>query len=412
MRLPPPFFLILALASLAPAAEFSPPPVRFNTAFEGGSLGRIDRVSDTEFRLNVQGQQDNRGRNRQATWYYFRMDNVRGRELVLTLTGFLPGEYNDKPAPHMNGDPQPVFSYDGERWTHYAGMEWDNIKREGLIRLRPERDSIWFALVPPYTHSRLLRLLERIGQSPHARVESIGRSVLGRDLALVTVTDFARSDAGKKTVWLRARDHAWESPTSYIMEGALSFIVSDDPQARALRESTIFVFSPMVDPDGCALGQVRFNANGYEAANRHWNDIDLRDPEWLRKLPEVWYQKKAVRDYLSRGRRIDLMVYLHNTIAEFMAANAPTADDVPRLERFHEILVAKTQFDPSRPLQTQPGFGLRAGEPAPWWAIMDVPLVLVEMRIAPGRKLGGSPTVEHRISFGPELLLAMAEAVR
>lgn len=385
--------------------------VRFNTGFEGAALGDIEVVGETEFRLHVPGQQDMRGRNRQATWYYFRMDNVRDRDLTVTLTGFLPGEYNDKPSSHMSGDPLPVYSLDGEHWQHVSAMAWDKVKVEGTLHLRPEADSVWLALVQPYTHSRLVHLLEEVGKSPHARVEIVGRSVLGRDLNVVTVTDISKPDPGKKTIWLQARDHAWESPTSFTMEGALKFIVSDDPAARELRAANVFIFTPMMDPDGSALGRVRFNANGWDF-NRGWDEVDLRDPVWLQRTPEIWYFKKAIRDYAATGRRVDLFVHLHNTLSEYMTTRAPKEDDVPGLKRFSDLLSAKSQFDPARPTQMTPGFAGRAGVSPPWWVEYNVPMALIELRIAPGNKLKGLPTAEQRLAFGRELLQVMAESVR
>ncbi len=413
MRYLAPFLFISALVagSLLRAQPVATGPVRFNTAFESAAVGRIEVVAETEFRVHVPGQQDQRGRNRQATWYYFRMDNVRGRELTITLTGYLPGEYNGQPSAHMNAEPLPVFSHDGEKWQHIAAHTWDNVAKEGKFTIRAERDSLWLALVPPYPHSRLVKLLGEVGATPHARVEVVGRSVQGRELQVVTVTDFTTPDKDKKTVWLQARDHAWESPTSFIMEGALKFIVSDDPAARALREKNVFMFTPMVDPDGCATGQVRFNANGWDL-NRHWDDVDLRDPLWLQRLPEIWYYKKAIRDYVGTGRKIALMVNLHNTISEYMSARAPTADDVTRLQKLFDLLVARTQFDPARPFQARPASGRASGDNPSWWVTYGVPTALIETRIAPGKKLKGSPTAEHRTAFGRELLEAMAEAAQ
>ncbi len=81
---------LLACVSSSRAQSPARGAVRFNTAFEGAALGRVDVVGETEFRVHVPGQQDERGRNRQATWYYFRMDNVRDRDLTITLTGYLP----------------------------------------------------------------------------------------------------------------------------------------------------------------------------------------------------------------------------------------------------------------------------------------------------------------------------------
>src|SRR4051794_22718628 len=73
---------LLALMGAAP----EPAPVRFNTNFEGGSLGTIERLGEATFRCHVRGQQDEHGRNRQASWYYFRLDGVRGRDLTITMT--------------------------------------------------------------------------------------------------------------------------------------------------------------------------------------------------------------------------------------------------------------------------------------------------------------------------------------
>ena len=97
------------------------------------------------------------------------------------------------------------------------------------------------------------------------------------------------------------------------MEGALTFITSDDPQARSLRDQVVFVFTPMLDPDGCATGQVRFNANGYDL-NRHWDEVDLR---------QQGASSSGCRKSGTRRRRswtssipaapIDLMLNLHNT---------------------------------------------------------------------------------------------------
>jgi hypothetical protein len=166
----------------------------------------------------------------------------------------------------------------------------------------------------------------------------------------------------------------------------------------------------MLDPDGCATGGVRFNAHGYDV-NRHWDDVDLRDPEWLKKAPEIWYPKKAVRDFVASGGRIDLMVNLHNTISEYLAANAPTEAHVAGLERFNDLLIAETQFDPARPMRISAPAANAGASRNEWWRTYGVPYVLIETRIAMGRKLGARPTAEHRLQFGRELIKTMAKSV-
>jgi hypothetical protein len=384
------------------------PAIVFNKNFEGGALGKIEKLGETVFRCFVEGQHDERGRNRQANWYYFRMENVRGRDITLTLTDFI-GEYNDKPGScPMNADTIPVFSDDGENWKHFPAMQWDNQKKEATLQFRAGQDRIWIAHIAPYTHSRLLRLLADLDRLSSARIEVIGKTVQQRDLHLVTVTNFEKPDAEKKTVWLQARQHAWEAGTSYVMEGALRFITSDDPKARELRDKVVFKFTPMMDPDGCASGKVRFNAHGYDV-NRHWNEVDLRRKELLERMPEIWYVKKAVCGYLDTGRKIDLMLNMHNEESgEHLDTQADDAETLKMMQRFFDALAEKTSFDPSQKLNVkkQPGNTTNV-----LWNERKVPVLLMEQRISTSRKLGRRPTVEDRLAFGAQLITVMADTV-
>lgn len=397
--------LLLVATCFASAQE--PPPVTFNKAFESASIGKIEKLDDTTFRLHVEGQYDERGRNRQTTWFYFRMDNVAGRELTLTFTDWV-GEYNDKPgACPMGPTLRPVFSYDGETWRHFESLEWDAEKKEATLKFKPERSTVWLAHIPPYPHSKLLKLLGQLDSSPHARIEVIGKTALGRDLHLVTVTDLAQPDAAKKVVWLQARQHAWEAGTSFVMEGALRFVTSDEPAARALREKAIFKFTPMMDPDGCALGKVRFNAHGWDV-NRHWNKVDLRDPRWLKLMPEIWYVKQAILAAHAR-QPVDLMVNLHNTeTAEYLDTMVDDDAGQAKFQRLFTKLVAETSFDPSRKL----GIVIAPSNTTNvLWKERRVPVALMEQRVGPSARLGRLPTVDDRVAFGRQLIAQMAATV-
>ena len=382
--------------------------ITFNKNFEGGALGKIEKLGDAQFRCFVEGQHDERGRNRQANWYYFRMDGVQGRDVTLTLTDFI-GEYNDKPGScPMNADTIPVFSYDDEHWQHFPAMDWDNEKKEATLKFRPERERIWIAHIAPYTHSRVLRLLSEVGRAECARVEVIGRTVQGRELHRVTVTNFEKPDTAKKTVWLQARQHAWEAGTSYVMEGALRFIISNDPRARELRDKVVFQFTPMMDPDGCASGKVRFNANGYDV-NRHWDKIDLRRKEFLERMPEIWYVKKAIFGYLDAGWKIDLMVNMHNEESgEHLDTQVDDPARLKMMQRFYDSLSARTSFDPSQKLNIKKSPGNTTNV---LWTERKVPVMLMEQRISTSKKLGRRPTVEDRLAFGRQLITVMAETV-
>ena len=408
-------FFIFALAAIAcccterceaeaPATQ----PITFSTNFEDASLGRIEPLDQAHFRCHVVGQEDERGRNRQATWYYFRMDHVAGQDVTVTLTDFV-GEYHNKPgACPMGPDLAPVFSDDGKTWRHFDDFSFDDANKETTIRFHGQGPSIWIAHVPPYTSNDLDRLLDELRSSDNAVVETIGQTVQGRNIPLITVTNPDLPDEKKKIVWLQARQHAWEAGTSYVMEGALRFITSDDPAARALRDEMVFKFTPMVDRDGCANGQVRCNANGYDV-NQHWQEVDLRHPEFLRMMPEIWYTKKAILLSAAGPRGIDLLVNMHNTeTAEYLDTEAHDESTLKLMRRFDQLLVQKTSFDPSRNLMVAK---MAPDDTNSLYREAKVPVLLMEQRITTSKKLGRRPTIADRLAFGRQLIQVMAETV-
>lgn len=408
---------VVALAATPPAvgaareSALALPPVLFNTAFEGASLGQIEKLGEMEFRLQIKGQQDARGRNRQATWFSFRMDDVAGRVITLRLTSF-KGEYNDRPANSPGGAwYRPVFSEDGEQWQHFADADWDATKDELTVTVRPRGNTMWIAHVPPYSYERMQQLIAELDRRPHVRAEIIGRSALGRDLHAVTVTNFARPDSAKKIVWMQARQHAWEAGTSFLLEGALRFVASGEPAAQKLRDENVFIFVPMINPDSVVRGDVRFNANGFDP-NRQWDEVDLRDKRWLQRNPEIWYVKKALLAQHAR-QPIAIALNLHNTeMGEYLETMVDADPQQAMMHRFFELAVTKTSFDPSRPKLTLslPGSPGPANTTNSIWREARVPMLLLEQRIGPSKKLGRIATTEDRVVLGRELIALMAEA--
>lgn len=61
----------------------------------------------------------------------------------------------------------------------------------------------------------------------------------------------------KRAVFVTARVHPGESPSSYVCQGFIEFIVSDHPIARVLRDHIVFYIVPMLNPDGVFLGNQR-----------------------------------------------------------------------------------------------------------------------------------------------------------
>lgn len=361
--------------------------------FEGGSLDKIERVSADHFRLFVNGQTDQDGRNRQASWYYFRVGGAPRTTLTLDIVG-LPGEYNYQPnRGAITKDTPPVISYDGAAWKHVEDFEYDAAEPRLRLRIRPTASRFWIAHTPPYTNAELAKLRKAVTAHGEAREQVIGKSVEGRDLLLWTI---GRPDA-PKTVWLMFRQHAWETGSSWTGDGAVRSLLA----VASLRDKVCWKILPFADPDGVAHGGVRFNRHGYDL-NRNW-DVSAA------KMPEIEAQRAAVREWVRGGRQVDFFLSLHNTeTSEYLEGPpGPLADDV------FALLKERTTFHPSRPfvpVAANRDRG-RANVIQGLGAELKIPAFLMEQRIAFNDMLGHLPEIADRNNFGGELVRAIHDAV-
>jgi murein tripeptide amidase MpaA len=383
--------------------------ITIGTSFEGGSLGKVEHLAATHLRCAVQGQADQNNRNRQANWYYFRLGNLPRREIQIDLVD-LVGEYNFVPGSHaVTKNTRPVYSYDGATWARFEDSEiaWDEKEVKLTLRFKPARTSMWIAHGVPYTGRDLERLLA--GHSPWLSRETIGKSVHGREIPLLTITDTAAPDAGKRVVWLMARQHAWEAGTSWIAEGAVRFLVSDDPDAARIRRANIFKVMPIFDVDGVAEGAVRFNANGFDN-NRNWDTIDAK------LMPEIAAVRQAILGWMDAGHRIDLFLAMHNTESSDYV-EGPLKGGGPAVQavatQLVECLRAGTNFyDPPSPRESfaiEPAKG-RMTVAQDLFTERKIPAFLMETMVERNPRLGHPRSAEDFVAFGAGLAKCLASA--
>ncbi len=382
-----------------------------HTDFEGGSLGPILKLSTTHFRLSAKGEKDQDGRNRQANWYYFRVDKAGSQELIFDIVD-LAGEYNYQPnRGAVTKDTPPVISYDGKNWVHLESFEYEAAEPRMVLRVRPKGSQFWIAHTPPYVGADLAKLRSDIRGNPAFREEVIGKTLGGRDMLLWTIAEPDQVD--RKVVWLMFRQHSWESGSSWVGEGAIRSLLGAGDEAQALRRRVTWKIFPLCDPDGVARGGVRFNTNGYDL-NRNW-DVDDRV-----KMPEITAQRQSIRAWLSGGKRIDLFFSLHNTETSEYLQGPPDGVRNPVVatlaQRLFAALTEHSTFAPTRPLfyaeeSTTVGKPGRMTVIQGLHAQFQTPGFLMEQRVSYNPKLGHLPLVADRLRFGGELIRALDAAL-
>jgi hypothetical protein len=383
--------------------------ISINWNFEGGSLASVDRIAPANFRCHVNGQVDQDGRNRQASWYYFRVDGVKGRVVTLTMVD-LSGEYNYRPNKGaITGDTLPFYSSDGITWLPIEEATYDASGPTLTYKIHMPSDRVWVAYVPPYTLANFKSLSNDLARNHDVTIETIGRSVEGREIPLITITDRSIADKNKKVIWLMFRQHAWESGSSWTGEGLLRFVSSADPVARQIRKGAIVKVLPLCDPDGVFHGLVRFNHYGYDL-NRNW---DVIDPV---KMPEITAERRAILGWVDAGKRIDFFLTLHNDEYNEYLQGPPDERWSVLLKKVWSNWSSCSTFAPTQ----QPSLDAMtttAGKPGRMNVVQGLshdrglPAFEAEMRITKHPKLGRRPNVQDRLLSGCELIQAIWKSI-
>ncbi len=250
--------------------DLPPGPATIHADFPSGNISVLARLDDQGAAWSLAIRSDNDSTSFPAnwrTWWYFRIDNAR-TDVDTQLNIGAHGWFYDY---------LPIYSYDQENWVHFAPTE---VRLNGTVLEITKRftaPTVWVARFFPYTHADLAKYLDSIDGHPALTRTQLGLSSQNRSIEMLTITSPAPPSLTKQRIWMHARTHPGETGPSYLLEGLIDFLLSDDPDAITARQHFIFNLVPMHNPDGVEVGNYRTTPGG--------SNLEVG---WLRQAGDPW----------------------------------------------------------------------------------------------------------------------------
>uniref|UniRef100_I3IXK4 Cytosolic carboxypeptidase-like protein 5 n=1 Tax=Oreochromis niloticus TaxID=8128 RepID=I3IXK4_ORENI len=305
----------------------------FSSKFDSGNLARVEKVekgnsspsSDTpssgssssgssltpDYEFNVWTQPDCAGtehENGNRSWFYFSVKGAApGKLLKINVMNM-----NNQRKLYSQGMAPLVRTLPGKtRWERIRDRPTSEIVDNQFIlsfthRLLEVRGATtYFSFCYPFSYTECQEMLQQLDQSyPSAAQlspstvyyhrELLCHSLDGNRVDLLTVTNCSGMQderearlpklfpdtntprphrfPGKRVFFLSSRVHPGETPSSFVFNGFLNFILRrDDPRAHALRNMFVFKLIPMLNPDGVVRGHYRTDSRGVNLNRQYLN---------------------------------------------------------------------------------------------------------------------------------------------
>ena len=227
--------------------------------FDGplGSQGAtIEEAAPNHFKISLSHAPE------QSGWsnilYFQIMRNAKGNapRIDVSFSGGNQYRFNANSA---------TWSCDGEHWQPIAWVNPDDPQVEGDSLLFPEfsEDTVWFGAQVPMSYENVVQMMNRWSTQPHAEVHILGKSLGGRNIYRLVITDPDGPAApAKRWVHRFANEHPGEHNAQWRMVGMIEWLLSE--AGADCRRRSICHFILMMAPDGPGNGWYRVNAQGID----------------------------------------------------------------------------------------------------------------------------------------------------
>jgi hypothetical protein len=394
--------LLLFFALFALKASFCQNLKVFSN-FESGSARVLELNQQTQTLRIAPAGDTQRG---MPNWWYLRVEGIDiNKPLILEVAAredLIPEELTGqgkKIAPGWTWPAQAAISMDGKIWKQTATGQ---IQRNVMVyHIMPTSSTLWLAWGPPFTPTDASNFVNKIAKAHlYAKTFTLCTSLEGREVPALHIADGSIPIIQRPAIWINARQHAWECGGSWVGAGLIEWLVSDNQQAKWLREHADIYFIPVMDVDHVATG------DGGKLAQPQDHNLDWSNkPHW----PEIAAAQKHILALTKEGR-MNLFLDLHNPAASNKLQTAYVIEKAympekaePRKLRFVELMIAEfgtIKQNPAAPPKENPDLFHRVSVPwvlehgnpntiafcieTPW----NTPLGIIEGYSAVGQKLG------------------------
>ncbi len=331
--------LLLSGSGLA-AAELGIEDFRFDGPL-GSEGARIEKLDATHFRVTLGHAPTHPDWANNCQFEIVR--HAKGNPLRLDVKF-------DHPKPQFAFDEYfHSWSYDGRQWQPIQWERRSNGKENRLLFPPFEQDRVLFGLQVPMSYEDAAEMLAAWAKHPHATLHDLGRSLEGRKLQRLEITD-TESPHPREKRWVHyfANQHPGEHNSQWRMVGMIQWLLSD--RGAECRRRSICHFILMMSPDAPSKGWYRVNRQGVDM-NRSYR-VEGADAQ--SQAHEAYVAQKDLEGLMASSAPVTDIWSMHTwggMVDPILTAGPEIGAVLGPKEQFREILGKQ---DPNRlikPLQ-------------------------------------------------------------
>ncbi len=183
-------------------------------------------------------------------------NNAKGNDLILFVEG---------PPRYAMNEYFYSWSYDLENWNpiHWKAGHRISPERDTLTFPVFEQNQVWVGHQVPISYEQIENYIREIKTNNNVNVDTLGKSLGGRNLYRISITDHA-SNISVKDKWVHyfTNPHPGEHNAQWRMIGKINWLLSEE--GKDLRKRSICHFVLMMSPDGPHNGWYRVNEQGID----------------------------------------------------------------------------------------------------------------------------------------------------